>query len=68
MMQKLVKVLKAIGRFINRTIIDMAADRGGGTATREERIGGQGQDWENDLPHTDLPSQLRGFRLRFGRY
>lgn len=51
-MRKLGKALKAIGRFINRAIIDMAADRpGGGMSTTEERIGG-GQDWENDLPST----------------
>lgn len=49
MMGKLVKVLKAIGRFVNRAITDMAADRpGGGMATSQERIGGQ--DWEDDLP------------------
>ena len=48
-MRKLGKALKAIGRFINRAIIDMAADRpGGGMSTTQERIGGQ--DWENDLP------------------
>jgi len=48
-MRKLRKALKAIGRFINRAIMDLAADRpGGGMATTQKRIGGQ--DWENDLP------------------
>ncbi len=47
MMGKLVKVLKAIGRFVNGAIKDMAADRaGGGMATMDERVGEQ--DWEND--------------------
>lgn len=36
-MGKLVKVLKAIGRFLNRAIIDMTDDRpGGGMAARRE--------------------------------
>lgn len=48
-MGKLVKVLKAIGRFINGAIMDMAADRpGGGMATRQERV--SGQEWEENLP------------------
>ena len=35
---KLANVLKAIGRFINRAIIDMTDDRpGGGMAARQER-------------------------------
>jgi hypothetical protein len=39
MMGKMVKVLKAIGRFVNRAIVDMAADRpGGGMSTRQERV------------------------------
>ena len=38
MMGKLANVLKAIGRFINRAIIDMTDDRpGGGWAARQER-------------------------------
>jgi hypothetical protein len=38
-MQKLVKVLKAIGRFVNGAIKDMLADTraGGGMSTRQER-------------------------------
>lgn len=37
-MGKLANVLKAIGRFINRAIIDMTDDRpGGGMAARQER-------------------------------
>jgi hypothetical protein len=37
MMGKLASVLKAIGRFINRAIIDMTDDRpGGGMAARQE--------------------------------
>ena len=37
MMGKLANVLKAIGRFINRAIIDMTDDRpGGGMAARQE--------------------------------
>jgi hypothetical protein len=37
-----VKALKSIGRFINRLIMDMAADRpGGGMATKQERVGTQ---------------------------
>lgn len=48
-MGKLVKVFKAIGRFVNRAVIDMAADRPGrGMATTQERVGGQ--DWTDDLP------------------
>jgi len=40
MMGKLANVLKAIGRFINRAIIDMTDDRpGGGMAARQERDG-----------------------------
>lgn len=38
-MGKLVKVLKAIGRFVNRAIIEMTADRpGGGMSTTRERV------------------------------
>lgn len=45
-MGKLVKVLKAIGRFINGAIMDMTADRaGGGMATRQERENTP-PDWE----------------------
>lgn len=37
-MRKLGRVLKAIGRFLNRAIIDMTDDRpGGGMAARQER-------------------------------
>ena len=37
-MGKLTNVLKAIGRFINRAIIDITDDRpGGGMAARQER-------------------------------
>ena len=50
-MGKLANVLKAIGRFINRAIIDMTDDRlGGGMAARQEPDEippidrGQGQD------------------------
>ena len=36
-MRKLVKVLKAIGRFLNQAIIDMTDDRsGGGMAARQD--------------------------------
>lgn len=38
MMGKLARVLKAIARFVNRAIIEMAADRpGGGMTGRRER-------------------------------
>jgi hypothetical protein len=38
MVGKLANVLKAIGRFINRAIIDMTDDRSaGGMAARQER-------------------------------
>jgi hypothetical protein len=38
MMGKLAKILKAIARFLNRAVIDMADDRpGGGMAARRER-------------------------------
>jgi len=43
MMGKLAKVLKAIARFVNRAVIDVADDRpGGGMAARRE--------WEEDTP------------------
>jgi hypothetical protein len=46
-MGKAVKVLKAIGRFVNRTIIEMVANRpGGGIASRQERV--PSQEWEDD--------------------
>ncbi len=51
-MGKLVRVLKATGRCVNRAIMDMAADRpGGGMATRRERVAGQ--EWEGDLAPRD---------------
>jgi hypothetical protein len=37
MVGKLANVLKAIGRFINRAIIDMTDDRLGGGMARQER-------------------------------
>lgn len=44
-MRKLAKALKAVGRFVNRAIIDMAADRpGGGVSTPQQRIGRQGRE------------------------
>ena len=51
-MAKLAKVFKAIARFLNRAVMDMADDRpGGGMAARQER--------EEDIPPDWLLSPSR---------
>lgn len=69
-MGKLANVLKAIGRFINRAIIDMTDDRpGGGMAARQERDGiPPDQPWARsgaDRRAACLTSDVRVVRCAF---